>query len=98
MKKIELSYQKNVRDLGGLVAFNGMKVKEGKIYRGGFLGRVSNDDILKINSLIIQTDSVSLFLPVRGMLFLSDLFRILAEVFHTADRFLKQVYHDFALA
>lgn len=51
MKKIELSYQKNVRDLGGLVAFNGMKVKEGRIYRGGFLGRVSNDDILKINSL-----------------------------------------------
>ena len=51
MKKIELSYQKNVRDLGGYVGFNGKKVKEGRIYRGGFLGRVSNDDIKTINSL-----------------------------------------------
>ena len=51
MKKIELSYQKNVRDLGGYVGFNGKKVKYGRVYRGGFLGRVSNDDIKKINEL-----------------------------------------------
>ncbi len=51
MRKIELSYQKNVRDLGGLTGFKGMKVKEGRIYRGGFLGRVSANDIETINSL-----------------------------------------------
>lgn len=51
MRKIDLSYQKNVRDLGGLVGFNGKKVKEGRIYRGGFLGRVSEKDIEIINSL-----------------------------------------------
>ena len=50
MRKIDLSYQKNVRDLGGLVAFNGKKVKEGRIYRGGFLGRVSEDDIPIVDS------------------------------------------------
>lgn len=51
MRKIDLSYQKNVRDLGGLVGFSGKKVKEGRIYRGGFLGRVSEKDIEIINSL-----------------------------------------------
>lgn len=51
MKKIELSYQKNVRDLGGLTGFNGKKVKEGRVFRGGFLGRVSKKDIDTINSL-----------------------------------------------
>ena len=51
MRKIELSYQKNARDLGGLVGFNGLKVKEGRIYRGGFLGRVSKSDIETIDSL-----------------------------------------------
>ena len=51
MRKINLSYQKNVRDLGGLIGFNGKKVKEGRIYRGGYLGRVSTKDIDTINSL-----------------------------------------------
>ena len=51
MKKIPLTYQKNVRDLGGLVGFQGMKVKYGRVYRGGFLGRVSDLDIKTINSL-----------------------------------------------
>lgn len=51
MRKIDLSYQKNVRDLGGLVGFKGKKVKEGRIYRGGFLGKVSQKDIKTINSL-----------------------------------------------
>lgn len=51
MRKIDLSYQKNVRDLGGLVGFNGKKVKFGRLYRGGFLGRVSDNDIKLINSL-----------------------------------------------
>ena len=51
MRKIELSSQKNIRDLGGLIGFKGKKVKQGRIYRGGFLGRVNNEDIEIINSL-----------------------------------------------
>lgn len=51
MRKISLSFQKNIRDLGGLSAYNGLKVKSGLIYRGGFLGRVSEEDVKIINSL-----------------------------------------------
>ena len=51
MKKIDLSYQKNVRDIGGLVGIDGKKVKYGKLYRGGFLGRLSKKDIEVIKSL-----------------------------------------------
>ena len=51
MRKIELSFQKNIRDLGGLSAYNGLKVKSGLIYRGGFLGRVSKEDVKIIDSL-----------------------------------------------
>ena len=51
MQKIELDYQHNVRDLGGLVAHNGLKVKKGRLFRSGFLGKVSPSDIVKINAL-----------------------------------------------
>ena len=51
MRKIELSFQKNIRDLGGLSAYNVLKVKSGLIYRGGFLGRVSEEDVKIIDSL-----------------------------------------------
>ena len=51
MRKITLSFQKNIRDLGGLVGYNGLKVKYNTIYRGGFLGRVSDEDVKIINSL-----------------------------------------------
>ena len=51
MRKIDLSYQKNVRDLVGLVGYQQKKVKENRIIRGGFLGRVSPKDIEVINSL-----------------------------------------------
>lgn len=51
MRKIVLTYQKNIRDFGGLVGFNGKKVKEGRIYRGGFLGRVTEEDIPVIDAL-----------------------------------------------
>ena len=51
MRKILLSHQKNVRDIGGLTGFNGKKVKEGRIYRGGFLGKLSPEDIEIIKSL-----------------------------------------------
>lgn len=51
MRKIILTHQKNIRDLGGLVGYQGKKVKEGRIYRGGFLGRVTDEDVSVINSL-----------------------------------------------
>lgn len=51
MRKIELSFQKNIRDLGGLVGYQGKKVKSGRLYRGGFLGHVDDKDIEIINSL-----------------------------------------------
>lgn len=59
MKQIILSYQKNIRDLGGYVGFGGKKVKFGKIYRGGHLHRVSLPDIIKINKLHL-TDIIDL--------------------------------------
>ena len=51
MREIELYYQKNIRDLGGLVGFKKKKVKSGRIYRGGFLGHVNVEDVKIINSL-----------------------------------------------
>lgn len=59
MRKIELSYQKNARDLGGVTGYKGLKVKEGKVFRGGFLGRVSEKDIETINALKL-TDIIDL--------------------------------------
>lgn len=51
MRKIILSFQKNIRDLGGLVGFENKKVKSRRIYRGGFLGRVNKEDVQIIDSL-----------------------------------------------
>ena len=51
MRSIPLRYQKNVRDFGGLTGIDSRKIKKGRIYRGGFLGRVSEDDIRIIDSL-----------------------------------------------
>ena len=64
MRKIELDYQKNVRDIGGLTGFNRKKVKEGRIFRGGFLGHVSRKDIAKIKSLNL-TDIVDFRSPAE---------------------------------
>ena len=43
MRKIPLSFQKNIRDLGGLTTNKGLKVKSGVLYRGGFLGKVNEE-------------------------------------------------------
>lgn len=64
MRKIELDYQKNVRDIGGMTGFNGKKVKEGRIYRGGFLGHVSRKDVTRIRALNL-TDIVDFRSPTE---------------------------------
>ena len=51
MRKIVLTHQKNIRDLGGMTGFQGKKVKSGRLYRGGFLGRVTEEDVKVIDSL-----------------------------------------------
>ena len=51
MREIELYYQKNIRDLGGLVGFKKKKVKSGRIYRGGFLDRLTDEDVVIMESL-----------------------------------------------
>ena len=50
MKRYELSHQKNIRDIGGLVGYNGLHIKYGHIYRGGALHKVNDDDIQILNT------------------------------------------------
>ena len=45
MKTYELSHQKNIRDLGGLVGFEGKTIKYNCFYRGGSLHKVNEEDI-----------------------------------------------------
>ena len=51
MRRIELTHQKNIRDLGGLVGHQGKKVKNGVFYRGGFLDRITPEDVSVLESL-----------------------------------------------
>ena len=66
MREIELTFQKNIRDLGGLVGYQGLKVKNGVLYRGGFLGNITEEDAKILESLhithVIDFRSVSEFL------------------------------------
>ena len=57
MKRYELSHQKNIRDLGGLVGFEGKKVKKGRLFRGGVLSSANEED-LKILESFHLTDIV----------------------------------------
>ena len=50
MKTYKLSKQKNIRDLGGLVGYQGKKVKSNKIFRGGFIPFLTNEDKAIIDS------------------------------------------------
>lgn len=50
MKIYELTYQKNIRDLGGLLGYNGLHIKSGRLFRGGSLHKVSDDDVKVIDS------------------------------------------------
>jgi len=51
MRIYELTKQKNIRDLGGLVGHNGKTIKYGRLFRGGALNKVSEEDVEIINSL-----------------------------------------------
>ena len=51
MREIELTFQKNIRDLGGLFGFNEKKVKKGLLYRGGFFDKISEEDAVILESL-----------------------------------------------
>lgn len=51
MRVIELTFQKNARDLGGLTGYDGKKVKNNLIFRGGSLTHVSDEDVKKIRTL-----------------------------------------------
>lgn len=50
VKTFELSHQKNIRDLGGLVGFKGKKVKSGRLFRGGLIPKVNEEDLKILNS------------------------------------------------
>ncbi len=50
MKKYLLTYQKNIRDLGGTIGFNGKTIKYGRLYRGGALTKVTKEDVLVVDS------------------------------------------------
>ena len=51
MRVYELTKQKNIRDLGGLVGHNGKTIKYGRLFRGGALNRVCDEDVEIIKSL-----------------------------------------------
>ena len=50
MKQYQLNFQKNIRDLGGLKGENGRSIKYGRLFRGGALIKVIDEDIPTINS------------------------------------------------
>ena len=81
MREYKLTYQKNIRDLGGLVGYEGKKVKYGRIFRGGFLDKVDPSDVPVLDSFKL-TDIVDF----RGQM----------EFEHRPDVQLKGVvYHNF---
>ena len=50
MKQYQLNHQKNIRDLGGLFGYQGRHIKYGKLFRGGALLKVKEEDIPIIES------------------------------------------------
>ena len=50
MKRYELTHQKNIRDLGGLETADGRHIKYGRLFRGGFLTHLSEEDVKVVKS------------------------------------------------
>ena len=81
MRIYELSKQKNIRDLGGLVGFEGKTIKFGRLFRGGALNKVTDEDVEILKTLNI-TDFVD--------------FRSKDEFAHHPDFFFPNArYHNF---
>lgn len=73
MKVYELSFQKNIRDIGGLATSDGHHIKYGRLYRGGALYHINEDDIKVIDSFhltdIIDFRSLEEFINMPDYLF-----------------------------
>jgi protein-tyrosine phosphatase len=54
-RHIEMESQSNFRDLGGYTTTDGRTVKWGQIYRSGELPRLTDQDVIKLDSLEINT-------------------------------------------
>ena len=50
MKRYELTHQKNIRDLGGLKTTDGRLIKYGRLFRGGLLSHLTEEDIEVVKS------------------------------------------------
>lgn len=53
MRCYELSKQKNIRDLGGLIGQEGKTIKYGRLFRGGAIYKMSQEDEIILKSLHI---------------------------------------------
>ena len=65
MKVYELSFQKNIRDIGGMVTKDGRHIKYGRLIRGSVLTKIDENDeqIIKVPSgdySAVSVPSVSL--------------------------------------
>ena len=81
MRVYELSKQKNIRDLGGLIGYQGKRIKYGRLFRGGALDKVSDEDVEILKTMHI-TDIVD--------------FRSKDEFVYRPDYKLENVrYHNF---
>jgi len=54
-RHIELDGQPNFRDIGGYQTVDGKTVKWGQVYRSGRLPKLTNEDVMRIDSLGIKT-------------------------------------------
>ena len=81
MRIYELSKQKNIRDLGGLVGYEGKTIKYGRLFRGGALHRVTDEDVE-----ILKTLNITDFVDFRS----KDEFTYQPDYY-----FAKAKYHNF---
>ena len=82
MENLKLSKQKNSRDIGGMIGYQGKKVKNNRLFRGGLISKLSKEDIAIIEELHL-TDIIDL--------------RSESEFIHRPDQYFENVrYHNFS--